>query len=388
MPASSPPNVCVYLDHQATTPLDPRVEESMQPYLSEVFANPHSTTYRQSILAARAVERARAQVANCIDASSSEIFFTSGATESNNLAIQGLANLASNRTKIVTQATEHKSVLDTVSFLETRGFDTVVIPVYRNGVVDMEALDKAIDTKTLLVSIMLVNNETGIIQPIEQIAEICHGRGALLHCDCAQAVGRVSLSVKRLDVDLASFSAHKSYGPKGIGALYVNKDAQTRIAPVYFGGGQEQGLRPGTLPVPLCIGIGKAFEIARTEQPSFATRAHRQIDKLRNFLAGTDLDVRFNGEQDLQAPGCLSITLKDFPAESLISIWRDLELSTGSACESTKSKTSHVLRAMGLTRAEASSTIRLSVGRFTEDWMIYTIEKHFKTIAELMTSEG
>lgn len=388
MPAISSPNRCVYLDHQATTPLDPRVEESMRPYLSEVFANPHSTTYRQSVLAARAVERARVLVANCIDGSSSEIVFTSGATESNNLAIQGLANFASNRTKIVTQATEHKSVLDTVSFLKTRGFDSVVIPVCRSGVVDLDALGRAVDSQTLLVSIMLVNNETGVIQPIEQIAEICHARGALLHCDCAQAVGRVSLSVKRLNVDLASFSAHKAYGPKGIGALYLNKDALSRIAPVYFGGGQEKGLRPGTLPVPLCIGIGKAFDIACAEQASFATRAHPQIAKLRNFLEESDLDVRFNGEHEILAPGCMSITLKDIPAESLLSNWRALELSTGSACESTKSQSSHVLRAMGLTRAEASSTIRLSVGRFTEDWMIDTIEEHFKSIPELMNLQG
>ena len=381
-------NTRVYLDHQATTPLDPRVEENMRPYQSDVFANPHGTTYRQSILASQAVERARWQVAQCIGVTASEVLFTSGATESNNLALQGLANFGSKRVKVVTQTTEHKSVLDTVSFLNTRGFQIDVVKVKESGVIDLDALNRVVDKDTLVVSVMLVNNETGVTQPIGQIAEICHLRGALLHCDCAQAVGRIPLNVTKLNMDLASFSAHKSYGPKGIGALYVNKNARSKIAPVYFGGGQEQGLRPGTLPVPLCVGMGSAFEIACAEQSAFAVKACRQTDSLRDFLDATDLNVRFNGEKESLAPGCMSVTLKGLPADTLISTWRKLELSTGSACESTKSQSSHVLRAMGLTRAEASSTIRLSVGRFTEDWMIDLIKRHFKAIPELMISQG
>lgn len=373
----------IYLDHQATTPVDERVAQAMLPFFRDVFANPHSVTYRRSILASQAVEKARKETAMAVGASDSDTFFTSGATEANNIAIQGIAKGSTKRKKVLTQATEHRSVLDTVKHLAGNGFECVILPVKGNGLLDLSRLRATVDDATLLVSVMYVNNETGVIQPIDEIAEIVHSRGALFHSDCAQAVGKVSLNVRKLGMDLASFSGHKAYGPKGIGALYANGFARSKLSPLYYGGGQERGIRPGTLPVPLCVGLGRAFSIASEELESFSRRAIQQILEIREFVESLGVAFKFNGNSEQQAPGCLSVTFPDFPADGVISSCTRLELSSGSACESTKNRASHVLKAMGMTRSLASSTLRISVGRYTDDRAMSVLKDQLKTLTTL-----
>ena len=250
----------VYLDHQATTPIDSRVLMAMKPFFKDFFENPHTDSYRSAIAVREAVETARIQVARAIGSrSATSIVFTGSATEANNLAIHGIASAArKGRNRIVTLATEHKAVLEPVKAMSDAGFEVIVLKVSRNGIIDLDIVRKAIDSRTLLLSVMLVNNETGVIQPVKEINEICHRQGVLVHSDCAQVLGKIPVNVSELDLDLATFSAHKAYGPKGIGCLYIRQRPRVRIKPIILGGGQEGGLRSGTLPVPLCIGFGVA----------------------------------------------------------------------------------------------------------------------------------
>lgn len=358
----------IYLDHQATTPVDPRVVEAMRPYMTECFGNAHASTHRSGMEARKAVEAARRRIAAAVGASAKDIVFTSGATESNNLAILGTAQAAPrNRHRIVTQTTEHQSVLATVASLEDRGFDIVTVGVGRDGIVDVERLEQAIDKNTLLVSVMLVNNETGVIQPIREISEICNQSGALLHSDCAQAMGKIPVDVGLLGLNLASFSAHKVYGPKGIGALYVKGLRKAPIQPIIHGGGQEGGLRPGTLPVPLCVGFGEAADIARIDQVQHAEKAMRLENRLWEGIQKAAPMARRNGHSTHRAPGCMSVEFTGHRADALIDAWPNVEVAKGSACEASKTKASHVLRSMRMSRAQADSSIRMSVGRFTDE---------------------
>lgn len=356
----------IYLDHQATTPLDPRVLEAMLPFFTDCFGNPHANTYVQGLNARRAVEDSRLNVAAAIGAKARDIVFTSGATEANNLAILGTAASApKGARRIVTQSTEHHSVLAPVLSLKHRGFEVVTVGVDRYGIVDLTGLERAIDGDTLLVSVMLVNNETGVIQPLAEIADMCRSVGTLLHCDCAQALGKVAINVDLLDVDMATFSAHKCYGPKGIGALYVKNLRKSRIQPIYFGGGQEGGLRPGTLPVPLCVGFGAAARIAGREQSALAKRAEHLEDQLWRGILKVEPRARLNGHAEYRVSGCISVHFPGARADALIDGFYGIDVSKGSACEATKTRASHVLRAMGCSRAHADATIRMSVGRFT-----------------------
>ena len=348
--------------------MDPRVLEAMTPFFTDHFGNPHANTYVRALDARRAAEDARQNVAAAVGAKAKDLVFTSGATESNNLAILGIAGAArGTRQRVVTQATEHRSVLDPVASLSEDGFEVVTIGVGRDGIIDLAALGQAVDAGTLLVSIMFVNNETGVIQPITEIAKICQAAGALLHCDCAQALGKVPVNVKALGVDCASFSAHKAYGPKGIGALYVKNLRKAPIRPLFRGGGQEGGLRPGTLPVPLCVGFGAAARLAAREQAAFAARAMRLQNRLWAGIHEAVPQARLNGHPENRAAGCLSICFPGARADALIDTFAGIDVSTGSACEATKTRASHVLKAMRCSRADADATIRMSIGRFTTE---------------------
>ena len=358
----------IYLDHQATTPVDPRVVEAMRPYFTDFFGNAHASTYTRGLDARRATETARRKIADSIGAGAQDVIFTSGATEANNLAILGTAGAASQgRRRIITQATEHRSVLEPVSFLADHGFEVITIGVGSDGLLDMEELSQAVDKRTLVVSVMLVNNETGVIQPVEEIATICSGAGALLHSDCAQALGKVFFDVNDLKVDLASVSAHKIYGPKGIGGLYIRNLRRAAIRPIAFGGGQEGGLRPGTLPVPLCVGFGMAAEIAVTEHFEGSKRLSSLENRLWQGISDVAPRAKLNGHPTRRVPGCLSVHFPGCYADALIDAWQGIEVAKGSACEAIKTRSSHVLRAMGASRAQADSSIRMSVGRFTTE---------------------
>ena len=358
----------IYLDHQATTPLDPRVMEEMCPYFSTSFANAHANTYARALNARHATEDARQKVAHAIGAAPKDIVFTSGATESNNIAIFGIAKAAqTSRTKLITQSTEHKSVLEPIASLTGQGFETFVVRVDSRGIVDLSDLAEVIDERTLLVSVMLVNNETGVIQPVQEIANICARFGVLLHCDCAQALGKIPVNVNNLCIDFASFSAHKMYGPKGVGALWVRGLRNAAIDPIMRGGGQEGGLRPGTLPVPLCVGFGSAVELVSSTLVEDSVRIKGLEDRLWHAILDLVPSAKINGHQTQRVPGCFNVCFSGYSADFLIDEWHPLELSKGSACDSMKTRSSHVLRSMGITRAEAEQSIRLSMGRFTSD---------------------
>ena len=357
----------IYLDHQATTPVDPRVIEAMRPYFADRFGNAHANTYTRGLDARRATDDARRKLAASIGASAKDVIFTSGATEANNIAVLGTAAASRRRQRVVTQSTEHKSILGPFASLADRNFDVVTVGVGRDGVVDLDELSRVVDEATLLVSVMLVNNETGVIQPLQAIAQICSRAGALLHSDCAQALGKVEIDVDAFRVDLASLSAHKAYGPKGIGALYVRNLRRASIRPITFGGGQEAGLRSGTLPVPLCVGFGTAAEIAARELIKAKERLSFLEDRLWQGILNIAPEARLNGHQTERAPGCLSIYFPGCRADALIDCWQGIEVAKGSACEATNTRSSHVLRAMGATRAKADASIRMSIGRFTTD---------------------
>jgi len=352
----------IYLDNQATTPCDPRVLDAMLPWFTRDFGNPHSAEHAMGLAAAEAVEAARAQVAALIGADRREIVLTSGATESNNLAIKGAARFAAagHRRRLITLATEHKCVLESVRDLAAENFEPVILPVGRDGLLDLGRLAEALHTPTLLISVMAVNNETGVRQDLAAIAELAHEAGALLHSDIAQAAGKLPLDVENPRVDLASISGHKIYGPKGIGALYVRRRPRVRLAPLFSGGGQERGLRSGTIPAPLAVGLGEACRIAAAEMGEDAAR----IKTLRErFLTRLGAPVLVNGAAGL--PGCLSLRFPGVRALDLIAGCPTLCVSTGSACTSADIAPSHVLTAMGLSEAEAAATLRIGIGRFT-----------------------
>jgi cysteine desulfurase len=366
-PAS--PNRPVYLDNQATTRCDPRVVQTMLPWFSEDFANPHSVEHVMGRKAEAAVEHARTQVAALLGADAREIVFTSGATEANNIAIKGAARFAlrygNERRRIVTIATEHKCVLESVADLEREGFEPVFLPVRPDGLLDPDVLRDALSVPTLLVSAMAVNNEIGVIQDIPALAAIAKDAGALFHTDVAQATGKIPIDLSSWRVDLASVSGHKLYGPKGVGALYVRRRPRVRLEPLFSGGGQERGLRSGTLPAPLIVGLGEACRLAAAEMVADAERIATLRDRLLAGLSQAIPGVRLNGSREARIAGNLNLTFPAVSAADLMAAAPDLCVSTGSACSSAEIETSYVLRALGLSDQEAGKTLRIGVGRFT-----------------------
>ena len=362
-------DVCrsVYLDNQATTRADPRVVAAMRPFWSEAFGNPHSTEHSVGWAADSAVEHARGYVASAIGADAGEVFFTSGATEANNLAILGSARAAgAHRRRIVVSAIEHRCVLGAAAAAAREGFEIVTVPVGQDGLVRMDELARAVDARTALVSIMLANNEVGTIQPIAEIAEVCRAAGALLHTDAAQGLAAMRIDVDALGADLLSLSSHKMYGPMGIGALFVRHDIHTRPEPIMHGGGQEGGLRPGTLPTPLCVGFGASCRIMEAEGEGDRRHISAMRADLLDGLSAILPGLRVNGNAASQHPGVLNVRLPGLDAEDLLArIQPRLAASTGAACSSGLPQPSHVLAAIGLTPAEARSSIRFGLGRFT-----------------------
>jgi cysteine desulfurase len=358
----------IYLDNHATTPLDPRVLEAMMPFFTVRFGNAASNSHSFGWEAAAAVEKARRQIAASIGASAQEIVFTSGATESNNLALKGVA--AGCREKgdhIITAVTEHKAVLDSCKHLEKTGCRVTYLPVGRDGLIDLEQLKDAFTDRTILVSIMAANNEIGVLQPIEEIGRICRDRGVLFHSDAVQALGKVPLDVNRANLDLASLTAHKLYGPKGCGALYVRRSVAERLVPLIDGGGHENGLRSGTLNVPGIVGFGRTCEIAQQELPEESGRVAGLRNRLcQSLTAGLD-HVTINGSMEHRLPGNLNMSFLEVEGETLLTGLNDVALSSGSACSSGKTHASYVLKALGLSDEAAGSAIRFGIGRFNTE---------------------
>ena len=358
----------VYLDYQATTPLDPRVAETMKPYWSTAFGNPHSTGHRYGWEASEAVEVARGQVADFIGADESEVFFVSGATESCNLAIRGVAFGGGDRRHVVTARTEHPAVLETVKGLGCQGFAVDVVQVGADGLLDVEALARVVDGRTLLVSVMLANNEIGVVQPLAEIVEVSHAVGALVHCDATQAAGRMSVNVEDLGVDLLSLSAHKFYGPNGIGILFVRDGVRSRMRPILSGGTQESRLRPGTLATPLVVGMGAASEIANAEWKGDAQRLQALGACLRGALLTEYPAMWTFGSLSQRVPGNLSVGFPGVLADQLVNaVSREVAISTGAACSTGSPTPSHVLSALGHPPEIAATGLRISLGRFTTE---------------------
>jgi cysteine desulfurase len=355
----------IYMDYSATTPVDPRVAAAMIPYLTEKFGNPASRSHSFGWVADEAVEQARDQVAALVNADPKEIVWTSGATESNNLAIKGAAHFYADKGKhIVTVQTEHKAILDTVRELERQGFSATYLDPEPNGLLDLEKLKAALRPDTTIVSVMLVNNEIGVIQDIEAIGEICRERGILFHVDAAQATGKVVIDLQKLKVDLMSFSAHKTYGPKGIGALYVRRKPRVRLEAQMHGGGHERGFRSGTLATHQIVGMGEAFRIAKEEMATENERIRMLRDRLWKGLSGME-EVYLNGDMEHRVPHNLNVSFNFVEGESLIMAVKDIAVSSGSACTSASLEPSYVLRALGRNDELAHSSIRFTVGRFT-----------------------
>jgi cysteine desulfurase len=363
------PNRPVYLDNQATTRCDPRVVQAMLPWFTEDYGNPHSAEHVMGRKAEEAVERARGQVAAILGAEMREIVFTSGATESNNIAIKGAARFAASQgnpaKRIVTVATEHKCVLEAVQDLAAEGFEPVILPVGADGLLDPGVLRDALKTPTLLVSVMAVNNEIGVVQDIPGLASIAKAAGTLFHSDVAQAVGKIPLDLTAWKVDLASVSGHKIYGPKGSGALFVRRRPRARLSPLFSGGGQERGLRSGTLPAPLLVGLGEACALAQIEMVADTARIGGLRGQLLEQLTHALPGLRMNGSTDHRIAGNLNLTFPAATASGLMEALPDLCVSTGSACSSAAIEPSYVLRALGLSGDEASRTLRIGIGRFT-----------------------
>ena len=374
----------IYLDYSATTPVDPRVAEKMIPYLTEQFGNPASRSHSFGWTAEKAVEEARAQVAALINADPKEIIWTSGATESDNLAIKGAAQFYKSKGRhIVTVKTEHKAVLDTCRELERQGFEVTYLDVQENGLLDMNAFEAALRPETILVSVMLVNNETGVIQPVEAIGEICRARGIIFHIDAVQAAGKIPIDVQTLKADLMAFSAHKIYGPKGIGALYVRRKPRVRLEAQMHGGGHERGWRSGTLPTHQIVGMGEAFRIAREEMPEEAVRIGALRDRLWQGLQDMEA-VYLNGDAVHRIPHNLNVSFAYVEGESLVMAIKDIAVSSGSACTSASLEPSYVLRALGREDELAHSSIRFTLGRFTTAEEIeYTIRLLHEKIGKL-----
>ncbi len=375
----------IYMDNHATTRLDPRVLEAMMPYLTDVYGNAASRSHSFGWTAEQAVETARAQVAKLIGASAREIVFTSGATESDNLAITGTIQAHAGSAHIITQATEHKAVLDTCAWLEKQGTRVTVLPVDPDGRIRLDDLRRALDEKPILVTVLFANNEIGTIQPIDEIGALCHERGVLFHTDAAQAVGKIPVDVNRDNIDLLSISGHKIYGPKGIGALYIRRhNPRVELAEQIHGGGHERGMRSGTLNVPGIVGLGAACEIAAAEMESESARLTRMRDRLQAKLLAALDHVRVNGSQQHRLPGNLNMTFEHVDGETLMMGVKEVALSSGSACTSAKIEPSHVLRALGLGEEAAHSSIRFGLGRFnTDEEVDYVAERLIDVVRKL-----
>uniref|UniRef100_A0A8C4QKG5 Cysteine desulfurase n=1 Tax=Eptatretus burgeri TaxID=7764 RepID=A0A8C4QKG5_EPTBU len=388
----------LYMDVQATTPMDPRVLDAMLPYLVGSYGNPHSRTHAYGWESEAAVEKARQKVADLIAADPREIIFTSGATESNNIAVKGVARFYKQRKKhVITTQTEHKCVLDSCRALEAEGFAVTYLPVKSNGLLDLKVLEQAFRPETSLVSIMAVNNEIGVVQPIAEIGGLCRERKVFFHTDAAQAVGKLPLDVNAMNIDLMSISGHKLYGPKGVGAIFVQRRPRVRVEALQSGGGQERGLRSGTVPTHLVVGLGAACAISQQEMEydhkRISSLAKCFIDKIMENVS----DVHLNGDLERRYPGCVNLSFAFVEGESLLMALKDVALSSGSACTSASLEPSYVLRALGINEDLAHSSIRFGLGRFTtEREVYYTAEKciqHVKRLREMsplweMVQEG
>jgi len=377
-----------YLDVQATTPLDPRVLDKMMPFMTNIYGNPHSTTHEYGWEAEAAVEEARAHVAELIGASPKEIVFTSGATESNNIAIKGVARFYRKRKKhIITTQTEHKCVLDSCRQLETQGFEVTYLKVQTNGLVDLEELTKAIRPDTSLVSVMAVNNEIGVVQPVAEIGRICRERKVFFHTDAAQMLGKLPVDVDEMKIDVMSISGHKLYGPKGIGALYVRRRPRVRLEAQMSGGGQERGLRSGTLPHPLAVGLGEACAISKAELGNDREWVSFLSERLHRGIVDNVPDVILNGDKEDRYDGNLNFSFAFVEGESLLMALKNIAVSSGSACTSASLEPSYVLRAIGVEDDLAHTSIRFGIGRFTTkaevDYAISLISKHVARLREM-----
>lgn len=357
----------IYLDYQATTPMDPRVIDAVTKTMREDFGNPHSRTHAFGWRSEELVEIARKQIADLINADAKEIFFTSGATESNNLAIKGVARFyGKEKNHIITVATEHKCVINSARDLEQEGFSATFLPVQKNGIIDLNQLEAAITDKTCLVSVMSVNNEIGVIQPIKEIGAICRKKSAFFHSDAAQAFGKIPLDVAAMNIDLMSISGHKIYGPKGIGAIYIRRKPRVRIKPLFSGGGQERGIRSGTVPTPLVVGLGLAAEIAKNEMAKDFSHIKKLSDRFfEKVMKSTH--VYLNGDATSRYPGNLNFSFAGIEGESMIMAIKNLAVSSGSACTSSSLEPSYVLHALGVDEELAHTSIRFGIGRFTTE---------------------
>ena len=375
----------IYLDYQSTTPTDPRVVDEMLPYFADKFGNPHSRSHAYGWVAEEASEIARENIADLINATSKEIIFTSGATESNNLAIKGLARFHKDKKNhIITAVTEHKCVLDSCRNLESEGFKITYLKVGENGLISIEQLQEAITDQTLLVSIMTANNEIGVLQPIKQIGEICKANNVYFHTDAAQAFGKIKMDVDELNIDLMSISGHKIYGPKGIGALYVRRKPRVRLQSLISGGGQERGFRSGTLATPLVVGLGKAAALAKLEMEENEAHIRRLTKKLQDGLNKNIPDLYLNGDVNERIYGNLNLSFAYIEGESMIMAIKDLAVSSGSACTSASLEPSYVLKAIGVSEELAHTSIRFGIGKFTTDEEIdYAIEVISNSVAKL-----
>ncbi|KAI0885671.1 cysteine desulfurase [Annulohypoxylon maeteangense] len=379
----------IYLDMQATTPVDPRVLDAMLPFFVNVYGNPHSRTHAYGWESEKAVEEAREHIAKLIGADAKEIIFTSGATESNNMSIKGVARFfgrSGKKKHIVTSQTEHKCVLDSCRHLQDEGFDVTYLPVQTNGLINLQELEAAIRPDTAIVSIMAVNNEIGVIQPLEEIGKMCRRKKVFFHTDGAQAVGKIPLDVNAMNIDLMSISSHKIYGPKGIGACYVRRRPRVRLEPIISGGGQERGLRSGTLAPPLVVGFGEACRIAKQELEYDSKRIKSLSDRLLKGLLALEHTSQ-NGDPDSFYPGCVNVSFAYVEGESLLMALKDIALSSGSACTSASLEPSYVLRALGNSDESAHSSIRFGIGRFTTeqeiDYVLKAVQERVTFLREL-----
>ena len=372
-----------YLDNQATTPTDPRVRDAMLPFFNDYFGNPHSSDHIYGWEVSDAVKIARSHVAQLIGADDDEIIFTSGATESCNLALRGIAKASGeNRNKIITLATEHPAVLETVQELGRTGFEAIVLPVGSDGLLDLADLQRVLDTRTLLVSVMAANNEIGVLQPLVEIAGLCHAVGAIFHTDATQAAGRIGIDVDAWDVDLLSLSAHKVYGPNGVGSLFARTGL--RIDSIITGGGQERGLRPGTIPAPLVVGFGEACRIALEQREEDACKMSALTLRLQEGLQDSCANVRFFGHLQQRLPGSLSVGFPGISSSEVLATVSDrIAVSTGSACSSGTAAASRVLLALNLEPDIAATAVRISLGRFTDEQDIETALKAFSEVASI-----
>ncbi|EDO32544.1 predicted protein [Nematostella vectensis] len=378
--------------------MDPRVVDAMMPYTVSFYGNPHSRTHQYGWESEKAVEKAREQVANLIGADPKEVIFTSGATESNNIAIKGVGRFyKKKKNHIITAQTEHKCVLDSCRVLEGEGFEVDYLGVNKNGLVDIKKFEKALRPTTSMASIMMVNNEIGVIQPIAELGALCRKNKVFFHTDAAQAIGKIPVDVNEMNIDLMSISAHKIYGPKGIGALYVRRRPRVRVEPIQSGGGQERGMRSGTVPHVLCVGLGAACEVAQQEMEYDKKRIEMLSERLINGIMKSVSHVVRNGDPINAYPGCVNLSFAYVEGESLLMALKDIALSSGSACTSASLEPSYVLRAIGAEEDLAHSSIRFGIGRFTtEEEIDYTVEKivfHVKRLREMsplweMVQEG